>query len=175
MAVAPPAAPALSFTPAPFDYGQVGAGQAVSRTFTLANSGGTATGALTDTLTGAAAFTVTGDTCTGISLAVGATCTVMVRFAPASTATGTATLTAASANPAVTATDVLTGTGVAHPRFLYWTDQIGTDSGTINEIPLTGTGTPTTLVTGQPFRGRGGGRRQPRLLGYRRHAGSSRP
>ena len=90
MAVAPPAAPALSFTPAPFDYGQVGAGQAVSQTFTLANSGGTATGALTDTLTGAAAFTVTGDTCTGISLAVGGTCTVTVRFAPASTATGTA-------------------------------------------------------------------------------------
>ena len=124
MAVAPPAAPALSFTPAPFDYGQVGAGQAVSQTFTLANSGGTATGALTDTLTGAAAFTITGDTCTGISLAVGGTCTVTVRFAPASTATGTATLTAASVNPAVTATDVLTGTGVAHPRFLYWTDQI---------------------------------------------------
>ena len=129
MAVAPPAAPALSFTPAPFDYGQVGAGQAVSQTFTLANSGGTATGVLTGTLTGAAAFTVTGDTCTGISLAVGGTCTVTVRFAPASTATGTATLTAASVNPAVTATDVLTGTGVAHPRFLYWTNQSGTYSG----------------------------------------------
>src|SRR3984957_10263243 len=150
MAVAPPAAPALSFTPAPFDYGQVGAGQAGSRTLPQANSGGTATGALTGTLTGAAAFTVTADTCAGISLAAGGTCTVTVRFAPSSVATDTTTLTAASVNPAVTATDVLTGTGVAHPRFLYWTDQIGTDSGTINEIPLTGTGPPTTLVTGQP-------------------------
>jgi hypothetical protein len=149
MAVAPPAAPALSFTPAPFDYGQVGTGQAVSQTFTLANSGGTATGALTDRLTGAAAFTITGDTCTGASLAAGGTCTVTVRFAPASMATGAATLTAASVNPAVTATDDLTATGVAHPRFLYWTDQFGTDQGTIKEIPLTGTGTPTTLVTGQ--------------------------
>ena len=149
MAVAPPAAPALSFTPAPFDYGQVGTGQAVSQTFTLANSGGTATGALTDTLTGAAAFTVTGDTCTGTSLAPGVTCMVTVRFAPASMATGTTTLTAASVNPAVTATDVLTGTGVMHRRFLYWTEPFGTDQGMIKAIPLTGTGPPTTLVTGQ--------------------------
>ena len=112
----------MSFTPAPFGYGQVGTGQAVAQTFTLANPARQATGALTETLTGAAAFTITGDTCTGTSLAAGGTCTVTVRFAPASTATGTATLTAASVNPAVTATDVLTGTGVAHPRFLYWTD-----------------------------------------------------
>ena len=55
--------------------------------------GGQATGALTDTLTGAAAFTVTGDTCAGISLAAGGTCTVTARFAPASIATDTATLT----------------------------------------------------------------------------------
>jgi hypothetical protein len=144
MAVTPPPA-ALAFTPSPFDYGQVGTGQTASpQTFTLANIGGQATGALT----GAAAFTVTGDTCTGISLAAGGTCTVTVRFAPASLATFTATLTAASANPAVTATDTLTGTGV-RPRFLYWTDQIGTDQGTIKAIPLTGVGTPTTLVTGQ--------------------------
>ena len=149
MAVAPPAAPALSFTPAPFDYGQASTGQAIAQTFTLANSGGTATGALTDKLTGAAAFTVTGDTCTGISLAAGGTCTITVRFAPSSMAASTATLTAASVNPGVTATDVLTGTGVTHPRFLYWTDQFGTDQGTIKEFPLTGTGTPTTLVTGQ--------------------------
>jgi hypothetical protein len=111
MAVTPPPA-ALAFTPSPFDFGQVGTGQTSSpQTFTLANTGGQATGALTDTLTGAAAFTVTGDTCTGISLVAG-TCTVAVRFAPASIATDTATLTAVSANPAVTATAALTGTGV---------------------------------------------------------------
>jgi hypothetical protein len=149
MAVTPPPA-ALAFTPSPFDYGQVGTGQTASpQTFTLANTGGQATGTLTATLTGSAAFTVTGDTCTGISLAAGGTCTVTVRFAPASIATDTATLTAASSNPAVTATDALTGTGV-RPRFLYWTDQMGGESGTINAIPLTGAGAPTTLVTGQP-------------------------
>ena len=148
MAVTPPPA-ALAFIPSPFDFGQVGTGQTSSpQTFTLANTGGQATGALTDTLTGAAAFTVTGDTCTGISLVAGGTCTVAVRFAPASIATDTARLTGVSANPAVTATAALTGTGV-RPRFLYWTDQIGTASGTVSVIPLTGIGTPTTLVTGQ--------------------------
>jgi hypothetical protein len=151
MAVTPPPA-ALAFTPSPFDFGQVGTGQTSSpQTFTLANTGGQATGALTDTLTGAAAFTVTGDTCTGISLAAGGTCTVTVRFAPASMATDTATLTAASANPAVTATDTLTGTGV-RPRFLYWTDQIGSGSGTISVIPLTGVGTPPPWSPGSPPR-----------------------
>jgi len=148
MAVTPPPA-ALAFIPSPFDFGQVGTGQTSSpQTFTLANTGGQATGALTDTLTGAAAFTVTGDTCTGTSLVAGGTCTVAVRFAPASIATDTARLTGVSANPAVTATAPLTGTGV-RPRFLYWTDQIGTASGTVSVIPLTGVGTPTTLVTGQ--------------------------
>jgi hypothetical protein len=147
----------LSFTPAPFDYGQVGTGQAISKTFTLANSGGSATGVLTGTVTGAAAFTITGDTCTGISLAAGGTCTVTVRFAPSSMAAGTATLTAASVNPAVTATDVLTGTGVVHRRFLYWTEQFGTDQGTINDHPDRRSG------AGKP--GRGGGRRQQHLLG----------
>jgi hypothetical protein len=98
VAAATPRPPVLAFTPSPFDYGQVAAGQTASHTFTLANTGGQATGALTDTLTGVAAFTVTGDTCTGISLAAGGTCTVTVRFAPASMATDTATLTAASAN-----------------------------------------------------------------------------
>ena len=100
-------------------------------------------------MTGAAAFTITGDTCTGISLTAGGTCTITVQFAPSSAAAGTATLAAASVNPAVTATDVLTGTGVVHRRFLYWTDQFGTDQGTIKSIPLTGTGPPATLVTGQ--------------------------
>ena len=82
MAVTPPPA-ALAFIPSPFDFGQVGTGQTSSpQTVTLANTGGQATGALTDTLTGAAAFTVTGDTCSGTSLVAGGTCTVAVRLRP---------------------------------------------------------------------------------------------
>src|SRR5215468_17723 len=152
VAVTPPPPPALAFTPAPFDYGQVGTAQPVSHTFTLANTGGQATGPLTDTLTGPAAFTVTGDTCTGTSLEVGGTCTVTVRFAPASITAFTATLTTASANQAATATDALTGTGVLRPRFLYWTNSpmtaTGCGNGTVNQAGLDGT-RPHAIVTGQ--------------------------
>lgn len=59
--------PALAFTP-PYDYGLVTVGQTASQTFTLANSGGSASGAITATLTASAEFTKTADTCTGTSL-----------------------------------------------------------------------------------------------------------
>ena len=92
-AAAKPRPPVLAFSPAPYNYGQVAAGQAASQTFTLANTGGQATGRLRVTLTGAAAFTLTGETCH--SLGPGKRCTVTVRFAPAGSGTVTATLTAA--------------------------------------------------------------------------------
>jgi hypothetical protein len=148
MAVTQPPA-ALAFTPSSFNYGQVGTGQPVSQTFTLANTG-QATGTLTDTLTGSAAFTITGDTCTGTSLAAGGTCTVTVQFAPASIATFTAALTSASANPAATATVALTGTG-APPRFLYWTNNAGgsiSANGTVNRAGLNGSN-PQIIVPEQ--------------------------
>ena len=59
-----PAAPQLAFTPAPFSYGRVSSGQAAAQEFTLFNSGEAATGPLTVTVSGSAAFTVTSDTCT---------------------------------------------------------------------------------------------------------------
>ncbi|HYV81170.1 MAG TPA: choice-of-anchor D domain-containing protein [Streptosporangiaceae bacterium] len=80
VAAATPRPPTLAFTPSPFDYGQVAAGQAASHTFTLANTGGQATGRLRVTLAGSAAFAITGDTCH--SLAPGKTCLVTVRFTP---------------------------------------------------------------------------------------------
>jgi hypothetical protein len=147
LAVTPPL---LEFTPSPYDYGQVTIGQGATQTFTLANSGGQATGALTVTLAGPAAFTASGDTCTGASLSPGGSCTVTVRFAPTSTATVSATLTAASTNPAATATAALTSTGVLASH-LYWVNR-GTSpnfpSGTINRANLDGT-SPRPIVTGQ--------------------------
>ncbi len=97
VAAAKPGPPVLAFTPSPYDYGQVQVGQTVSQTFTLANSGGSATSALTVTLPGSAAFTITADACTAVSLGPGKSCTVVVRFAPTGAGTGTAT---ASATPA---------------------------------------------------------------------------
>ena len=49
-AAAKPLLPGLAFSPAPYNYGQVAAGQAASQTFTLANTGGQATGRLRVTL-----------------------------------------------------------------------------------------------------------------------------
>jgi len=121
VAAATPRPPALAFTPSPFDYGQVAAGQAASRTFTLANTGGQATGRLQVRLAGSAAFAITGDTCH--SLAPGKTCSVTVRFTPAGSGTVTATLTAAGKKKTVTVADVLTGTGNGLGQVLgniYW-------------------------------------------------------
>ena len=147
VAAAKPTPPVLAFTPSPYSYGQVAAGQTASQTFTLANSGRSATGRLAVTLTSSAAFTITGDTCK--SLAPRKACAVMVRFAPASTGTVTATLTAASKKQA-TATDVLTGTGTVGgppPAHVYWAE-----GSSIWEANLDGT-SPQAVVTGQisPF------------------------
>ena len=133
VAAAKPRPPVLAFSPASYNYGQVAAGQAASHTFTLANTGGQATGKLAVTLTGAAAFTITGGTCH--NRAPGTRCTVTVRFTPARAGTITAMLTAASNKPHVTATDAVTGSGGlgAAPGHLYWTDQFGR----IGVAPLT--------------------------------------
>ena len=145
-AAAKPRPPVLAFTPSPYSYGHVAAGRgAASQTFTLANSGGRATGKLRVRVDGAAAFTITGDTCK--TLGPGKKCTVTVRFAPASAGTVTATLTAAGKKPAATATMALTGTGAlgAAPGHLYWTNS---SDGTINESNLNGS-SPRVLVSGQ--------------------------
>ena len=142
-AAAGPRPPALVFTPSPYSYGEVAAGQTASQTFTLGNPGRSATGRLTVTLAGAAAFTITGDTCK--SLPPGKRCAVTVRFAPTGAGAVTATLTAASKKQAV-ATDVLTGTGGVGgpaPGHLAWAAD---DS--IWEANLDGTN-PQAVVTGQ--------------------------
>jgi len=142
VAAAKPRPPVLAFSPSPYNYGQIAAGHTASRTFTLANSGRQGTGRLTVTLTRSAAFTITGDTCK--TLSPGKRCTVTVRFAPDSTGTVTATLTAASKKPAA-ATDVLTGTGTVGgppPAHIYWA---AGDS--IWEANLDGS-SPQAIVTG---------------------------
>src|SRR6185437_9230526 len=154
LAAAGPAAakakpPALAFTPSSYDYTQVTTGQTASHTFILTNTGKRASGALRLRLAGAAAFSITGNTCSRKSLRPGKSCTVRVRFAPTSSGTVTATLTAVGKKkPAATATVVLTGTGAslgAVPGHLYWTSAGG---GTINVANPDGS-SPRVLVSGQ--------------------------
>jgi hypothetical protein len=119
-----PAAPVLVFSPAPYDYGPVSDGQAATQTFTLANSGRKATGQLRVRLSGPAAFTITSDHCRGTHLRPAGTCTITVRFAPASAGQQAATLTAASQGHRASASDTLTGTGTSlglAPAQVYWT------------------------------------------------------
>jgi hypothetical protein len=146
-AAAKPGAPALTFSPAPFDYGQVTTGQTASQTFTLANTGTKATGKLRVTLTGSGAFTVTGGTCGAKGLKPGATCTVVVQFAPASTGTATATLAAAGKKQAVTAADVLTGTGALGQSSgqLFWAAAV-VSQGAIWAANLDGTGAHPIVI-----------------------------
>ncbi len=153
-AAATPRAPVLAFTPSPYDYGRVTAGQTATQTFTLANTGGQATSRLKVTLAGPAAFTITGRTC-GRPLRPGKSCTVTVQFAPTSAGRITATLTAASKKSRVTAIDALTGTGTtlgSAPGHIYWTETMpAAVNGTINQAGLDGSNPQPFPAPGQPF------------------------
>src|SRR6266542_2949588 len=115
--------PAIAFTPSTngaYDYCTVVVGQIASQTFTLTNSGGSATAALTVALTGSAAFTKAADACTATSLGPGKSCSVTVTYSPATAGqSDTATLAASGNKAAATTSLTLTGTG-SGPRHLYW-------------------------------------------------------
>jgi hypothetical protein len=106
--------PATAFSPSSYDYGTIDAGTTASKTFTLTNSGGSATGALSVSLTGSSAFSVTADTCTARSLGPRKSCSVTVRYAPTTAgASDSATLRASGKKPAAVATASLTGASTA--------------------------------------------------------------
>ena len=100
----------LTITPAASDLGTVlvGATGAVT-TFTVTNGGGTASGALTVTIS-STEIVKSSDTCSGASLAPAATCTIGLQLTPASAGakTGTLTVTGTDGAPGV---KTLTGTG----------------------------------------------------------------
>ena len=144
MAAAAAGPPVLSWTPATagsYSYGTLTAGQTTAKTFTLANTGSSATAALSITLTGSAAFAKTADTCTGTSLGPGKTCTVTIAYtAPAVPGqAATAKLTAASNKPAATAALALAGAAAMAAPVLTTTPGGGGPPGTT----VTGTATLT--------------------------------
>jgi HYDIN/CFA65/VesB family protein/low-density lipoprotein receptor class B len=140
---------ALSFQPAAHDYGQVSVGETSQHQLRLVNTGGRASSALTVTVSGSPAFTVTADTCTGASLGPGKSCTVTLRYTPAAVGAAKATLTVVSRNRAASATAQLTGTGrrLGSPApfsHLYWTSYDGAFYH-VQAGPLAG-GTVTTVT-----------------------------
>jgi hypothetical protein len=102
--------PSLAFTPPSWDYG--GVGQTSSQEFTLTNSGGSSSAALTVSLIGSPAFTISNDACTGTALGPRKSCSVTVAYTPASLcARDSATLTATGKKEGATASAALTGAG----------------------------------------------------------------
>ncbi len=107
----------LTITPTTRDYGSVITGANTDLTFTVGNSGGATSGAVSFSLGGADASqfaVVAGGTCVSGSttLSPAATCTVVLRFAPTTSGSKAATLTA-SATPGATAVATVSGLGVA--------------------------------------------------------------
>jgi CHRD domain-containing protein/centrosomal CEP192-like protein len=106
--------PSLEWSPSTggsFDYGVVAVGHDSSQTFTLTNSGGSASAKLTVALSGSGSFTITADNC--VSLGPGKSCSVTVSYAPTlSAGPETATLSANGKKDTATADLTLTGRGV---------------------------------------------------------------
>jgi hypothetical protein len=130
------ATPALSWMPSTngaYDYGAVNVGQTLSQTFTLTNSGSAAR--LTITLSGSSTFTKTLDSCTGTTLGPKKSCTVTVQYAPTSSISANATLSATSNKPGAIG-GILTLSGNGTTRHIYWTN-LGI--GTIGRANLNGT------------------------------------
>ncbi|MGH3847995.1 MAG: choice-of-anchor D domain-containing protein, partial [Pseudonocardiaceae bacterium] len=130
-------------SPGTYNYGTLTAGTSVSQTFTLANSGGSATSALTITLTGSAAFTKTADSCTGTSLGPRKSCTVTISYAPASAGQNdSGTLTATAHKAAATASLTLLGAAAKA------TPAISTSPGPAGPITASTFVTDTATLTG---------------------------
>jgi hypothetical protein len=136
--------PATAFGPSSYDYGTIDAGATASTTFTLRNSGGSATGALSVSLMGSSAFSVTAETCTARSLGPRKSCSVTVQYTPTTAgASDTATLRASGKKPAAVATASLTGASTARTQSQH-------DCASFGGTFATGTGSTLWTCNGWP-------------------------
>jgi hypothetical protein len=104
--------PSIGWSPSDsgsFGYGLVAVGHTSSQTFTLSNSGGSASAALTVELSGSPSFAITEDLCTGTSIGPNKSCTVTVEYAPTVSGASSATLTANGKKVQATTSQTLTG------------------------------------------------------------------
>ena len=143
--------PVLAWSPSSFDFGTLAPGAASApQAFTLKNTGGSASSALTITVT-SPAFTITADQCTGKSLGPGKSCTVKVTYtAPTTAGQSQATLAATSNKPAATARVTLTGmSGKAIPAIATTAQPASAVAGAqiADQAAVTGRSSPTGTVT----------------------------
>jgi streptogramin lyase len=129
-----------------YDYGTVPVGQAVSQLFTLTNNGGSASAALTVSISGSPMFTVTSDACSATSLGPGKSCGVVVQFDATSSGQLTATLTANGRKEFATASITLIGTGATEAtRHVYWANN---PTGAIGRADLNGQNANQNFING---------------------------
>jgi len=147
-------APALRWTPQTasesppptYDFGAVSASGA-SRTFTLKNSGGSATSALKVSLsTTASGFSIRADHCSALSIGPRKTCTVRIHYTPTGATSDQAALTAISKKPAATGSISLRGKS-ATPPVITSSDHTTFAVGSAGSFTVTTTpGTPSTTT-----------------------------
>jgi hypothetical protein len=101
----------VSSSPSALDFGAVQIGTTKSTTVTLRNTGGTATGQLS-VATAAPEFVIASDLCSAVALAPNGTCTVTVKFVPASPG-AKSTVLKVSDTSGVLGSTVLTGTAAS--------------------------------------------------------------
>src|SRR6266850_474753 len=118
----PAPAPMLSASPASLNFGQVAVGSNASQTVTLTNTGNASVTISAANVTGSSAFTVTGLTLPK-TVAVGASTTASVRFAPPTPGNASASVSFvsnANNSPAVVSASGSGFTPVAHAVDLSW-------------------------------------------------------
>jgi hypothetical protein len=119
VAMAPALAPDASPSPSSKDFGNVPTGtQSPAQTITITNSSGRdALNISALSVTGAFAnqFTIQNNTCDGVALTAGGSCTVSARFEPTSDGAKQGTISIASSDPDGTVAVPLSGTGSAPP------------------------------------------------------------
>jgi len=103
----------LAVDPPSWDYGTVGSGAAFAKTFTVSNPGSAATSSISAAISGsgAAAYSIGPDNCSGTVLQPADTCTLQVNFGTSSIGTFNASLDV-SATVGVAAHVPLTGTTI---------------------------------------------------------------
>jgi len=143
----------LAINPTSHDYGDVLTGETASFSFTVSNNGESGSSASIDTITPPAGdFTVTGGTCNAGSttLANGASCTIVLEFAPAADGAQSGDLvvdgTDTVNSTALQVTSAIQGTGVTEARLAA-----NPAPGTVNMgvIPIGGTLDQTVTLTNE--------------------------
>jgi hypothetical protein len=147
--------PVATLSPSPVQFGDEVLGDTpIAQQVTVTNSGGARLplriSAVALTGTGAGAYKVTGDDCSGESVGAGATCTVTVTFAPASVGSDSASLSVTDNAAGSPQSVTLTGTAVAPtPTLTPAMLSFGDGSNVAQTVTVTDPG-PSPLSIGTP-------------------------